>query len=170
MFCHAVGFPLILHVGAVVSTVIVALAAVLAFVFPAPSATFHHVSVIVTHPFFPLNHLYTIVYVLLAVVHHAVTLSILIFAALDVKSPAAKLVVLTHAHPSAHVNTIDPVAFAATYVTLGVHHVQLGFVLSIFSILLLPLYAVFHTASTALKHTYVLLSLSLLNVSVVHAV
>lgn len=170
MFCHAVGFPLILHVGAVVSTVIVALAAVLLFVFPAPSATFHPVSVIVTHPFFPLVHLYTIVYVLLAAVHHAVTLSILIFAALNVKSPAAKLVVLTHAHPSVHVNTILHVAFAFTYVALGAAHVQLGFVLSIFSILLLPLYAVFHTLSTALKHTYVLLSLSLLNVKLLHAV
>ena len=167
MFCHAVGFPLILHVGFVVSTVILALAAVLAFVFHTLSDTFPPVSVIVAHPFFPLNHLYTIVYVLLAVVHHAVTLSILIFAALNVKSLAAKLVVLTHAHPSAHVNTILHVAFAATCVLLGAHHVQLGFVLSIFSILLLPLYVVFPAASTALKHTYVLLSLSLLNVNVV---
>ena len=170
VFCQLLGFPLILHVGAVVSTVIVALADVLLFVFVAPSATFHHVSVIVTHPFFPAVHLYTIVNVLLAAVHHAVTLSILIFAALNVKSLAAKLVVLTHAHPSVHVNTILHVAFAFTYVTLGVHHVQLGFVLSIFSILLLPLYAVFHTLSTALKHTYVLLSLSLLNVKLLHAV
>ena len=71
---------------------------------------------------------------------------------------------------SVHVNTILHVAFAFTYVTLGVHHVQLGFVLSIFSILLLPLYAVFHTLSTALKHTYVLLLASVLNVNVVHAV
>ena len=86
------------------------------------------------------------------------------------KSLADKLVVLTHAHPSVHVNTILHVAFAFTYVALGVHHVQFGFVLSIFSILLLPLYVVFHTASTALKHTYVLLSFSLLNVNVVHSV
>lgn len=170
MFCHAVGFQLILHVGAVVSTVILALADVLLFLFPAPSATFHHVSVNVTAPFFPLIHLYTTVYVLLAAVHHAVTLTISKFAALLIISPVAKLVVLTHAHPSVHVNTILHVAFAFTYDALGVHHVQLGFVLSIFSILLLPLYAVFHTLSTALKHTYVLLSLSLLNVSVVHAV
>lgn len=86
------------------------------------------------------------------------------------KSLAAKLVVLTHAQLSTHVNTILHVAFAFTYVTLGVHHVQLGFVVSIFSILLLPLYAVFHTLSTALKHTYFPLSLSLLNVNALHAV
>lgn len=124
----------------------------------------------VTPPFFPLVHLYTIVNVLLADVPHAVTLSIVKFCALNVMSLAAKLVVLTHAHPSVHVNTILHVAFAFTYVALGLHHVQLGFVVSIFSILLLPLYVVFHTASTALKHTYFPLSLSLLNVKLLHAV
>ena len=140
------------------------------FVFVAPSATFHHVNVIVTSPFFPAVHLYTIVNVLLAAVHHAVTLSILIFAALNVKSLAAKLVVLTHAQLSTHVNTILHVAHAFTYAALGAAHVQLGFVLSIFSILLLPLYVVFHAASTALKHTYVLLFASALNVKSLHAV
>lgn len=124
----------------------------------------------VTPPFFPLIHSYTIVNVLLVAVHHAVTLFIFKFAALSVKSPVPKLVVLTHAQLSTHVIVILHVAHAFTYVGLGAHHVQLGFVVSIFSILLLPLYVVFHTLSTALKHTYVLLLASVLNVNAVHAV
>ena len=66
------------------------------------------------------------------------------------KSLAAKLVVLTHAQLSTHVNTILHVAFAFTYDTLGVHHVQLGFVVSIFSTFADNLYVVFHALSTAL--------------------
>ena len=104
----------------------------------------------VTPPFFPLVHLYTIVNVLLADVPHAVTLSIVKFCALNVMSLALKLVVLTHAHPSVHVNTILHVAHAFTYVLLGAAHVQLGFVVSIFSTFADNLYVVFHALSTAL--------------------
>ena len=136
----------IVIVGAVVSTVIFALAAVLSFLFPAPSDTFPHVTVNVTAPFLLLNHLYTTVNVLLAAVHHAVTLTISKFAALLIISHVAKLVVLTPAHPSVHVNTICHVAFAATCVLLGAHHVQLGFVLSIFVTHVLQLHT-FHAKS-----------------------
>jgi hypothetical protein len=171
VFCQLFGFQLILHVGAVVSTTTSTVLVDAAFLFVALSATLSADNVNFTFPFFPVIHLYTIVNVLLDAVHHAVTLSIVTnqFVAI-VNAPLVKLVVLTHAHVSAHVTVILPVAHAFTYTLLGSHHVQLGFVVSIFSILLLPLYVTFHTLSTALKHTYVLLSFSLLNVNVVHAV
>lgn len=171
VFCQLLGFQLILHVGNVVSTVKSTVLVDAAFVFVALSATLSAVNVNFTFPFFPEIHLYTIVNVLLDAVHHAVTLSIDAnqFVAI-VNAPLVKLVVLTHAHVSIHVTVILHVAFAFTYAGLGSHHVQLGFVVSIFSILLLPLYVTFHTLSTALKHTYVLLSFSLLNVNTVHAV
>mgnify|MGYP006935962152 CR=1 FL=1 len=107
--------------------------------------------------------------VLLAAVHHAVTLTIVKFAALNNISHVAKLVVLTHAHPSAHVNTIDPVAFAATYVFVGVHHVQFGFVLSS---LYTPLNNLeFHATSYAHAYKYLVHSvLSVILVQLVYAV
>lgn len=61
-----------------------------------------------------------------------------------------KLVVLTHAQLSTHVITILHVAHSFTYAGLGDPHVQLGFVVSIFSTFADNLYVVFHTLSTAL--------------------
>jgi hypothetical protein len=80
-------------------------------------------------------HLYTNVYVLLAGVHHAVTLSIVTnqFVAI-VKSLALKFVVHIPAHVSIHVSVILPVDQAFTYCGLGVHHIHVGFVPSIFNV------------------------------------
>mgnify|MGYP003478194096 FL=1 len=147
---HAAGLCAILHVGFVVSTVTALLAALALFLFVAPSLTLFAGNVNVTPPFFPLIHSYTIVNVLLDVLPHAVTLFIFKFAALNVKSHVPKLVVLTHAQLSTHVIVILHVAHAFTYVGLGLHHVQLGFVVSIFSTFADNLYVVFHAASTAL--------------------
>ena len=64
------------------------------------------------------------------------------------KSLAAKLVVLTHAHPSVHVNTILHVAPLFKFVLLGVHHVHTGTVVSTVTALLALVTAfVFHAAS-----------------------
>lgn len=65
-------------------------------------------------------------------------------------APPVKLVVLTHAHVSAHVTTILHVAHAFTYAGLGAAHVHFGAVVSIFSTFADNLYVVFHALSTAL--------------------
>ena len=114
---------------------------------------------------------YTNVYIFPFVVSLTVALLNVTWALLNVTAPLVRLVVLIHAHVDVHVNDTLPVCPLFSDVFVGcVLTVQYGFIVSIFSILLLPLYIVFHTASTALKHTYFPLSLSLLNVNVLHAV
>ena len=170
-----VGFAcVIVIVGAVVSTVIVLLAALAKFLFHAPSLTLSAANVnVVLHAAFAV---YVNVYVIPFVTLHvtALLLNVTLFAVPCAIAPLVRLNVLIALHVEIHVNVIVHVLYHAT-VDIGfllgcALTVHTGFVVSIFSILLLPLNVIFHMLSTALKHTYFPLSPSVLNVKLFHAV
>jgi len=157
-------------VGAVVSTVTVLLAVHALFVLFALSLTFHAATanVLLHAPFAVYVNVYFIPFV---TVHVTALLLNVTTPLLCVIAPLVNANVFIHAAVSVHFNVTVHVLYHATNdigLLLGcTSTLHTGFVVSIFSILLLPLNVVFPAASTALKHTYVLLSLSLLNVNVV---
>lgn len=164
---------MIVIVGAVVSTVTALLAVHALFVLFTLSLTFHAATANVLVP--AAFAVYVNLYVIPFVVVHVTALLLNVTTLLScVIAPLVNDSVFIHAPLSVHFNVTVHVLYPATNeigLLLGcTSTLHAGFVVSIFSILLLPLYVVFHTLSTALKHTYVLLSLSLLNVNTVHAV
>ena len=164
---------MIFIVGAVVSTVTVLLAVHALFVLFTLSLTFHAATAnVVLHAAFAV---YVNLYVIPFVVVHVTALLLNVTTPLScVIAPLVNANVFIHAPLSVHFNVTVHVLYPATndiVLLLGcTSTLHTGFVLSIFSILLLPLYVVFHAASTALKHTYVLLLASVLNVKLLHAV
>ena len=151
MFCHAVGFPLILHVGAVLSIVILALVFVAA-AFHALSFTVFAGNVNVTVPFTLAFAVYVNVYDFPFVTFATVAFHNVTYALLSVIALHAKLLVDIHDAPycvvdvSVHVNVICHVAQFFKYVTVGVHHVHTGTALSIFVTFALQFHS-FHARS-----------------------